>query len=421
MVPGALVLFLFSAPGCVTRPDGTGEGKPVEPPPLSPSEGNANKPPKPKVVLKDPRDASNYERLSEVIQLISTHYVDPKRVNPYDMFLAALDRIEHTVPEAMVELNPTADSVKVSIGTVSRTFDLRGLDQLWEVTIALRNVFRFFQTHSSNGHEDIEHAANVLRRTRPTAKNLFWAIDRMLKKANEGAGGVEEIKKSLVEEALKIAKEDEDGNRRIGEYGEQFIEDGDVILTICNAGSLATYYYGTALAPIYRAWEKGKRIKVIALETRPYLQGARLTAFELKQAGIPVKIATDNSMGFILSKGVVDKVFVGADRITLTGHVVNKIGTYTLAVVAKRHNIPFYVCAPTSTIDPDTPIEKVEIEQRPSEEVTVINGFRIAPEGVEAIYYAFDITPPELVTAIITEKGVVHPPFNKSIPRLLTS
>ena len=308
------------------------------------------------------------------------------------------------------------------IAEAIRKMEIRGAPAIG-VAAAFALALAATKSNAKNRGEllrELEGAANAIKRTRPTAKNLFWAVERTLRRAYDAKGGVEEVKKAVVEEALRIAREDEQANRRIGDYGEQFIEDGDVILTICNAGSLATYYYGTALAPIYRAWEKGKRVSVIALETRPYLQGARLTAFELKKAGIPVRVATDNSMGFIISRGMADKVFVGADRITLTGHVVNKIGTYTLAVVAKRHGVPFYVCAPTSTIDPDTPIEKVEIEQRPAEEVIYIDGIRITPEGVDAIYYAFDITPPELVTAIITEKGVVGPPFDRTIARVIS-
>ncbi len=198
--------------------------------------------------------------------------------------------------------------------------------------------------------EKLNQVAKEIMNTRPTAKNLHWAVERIL-----GIIRRSEDEKSLVmeveREAKKIALEDEESNMKIGFHGEKLIKDGDVILTICNAGSLATSRYGTALAPLYRAWEKGKEFEVVALETRPYLQGSRLTAFELKEAGIPVKIATDNSMGVLMEKEMINKVFVGADRITRNGYIANKIGTYPLALLAREHKVPFYVCAPTSTFD----------------------------------------------------------------------
>ncbi|MCD6368873.1 MAG: S-methyl-5-thioribose-1-phosphate isomerase [Thermoproteales archaeon] len=267
--------------------------------------------------------------------------------------------------------------------------------------------------------KNIRRAAEVLSSTRPTAVNLFWAIRRVLKVA-EKAGSVEELQKSVVEEALKIAREDEENNKKIGDFGEKLLEDGDTVITVCNAGSLATSYYGTATAPIYRALEKGKLVNVIVMETRPYLQGARLTAFELKSAGIPVKIITDNSIGIVAWKEKVDIAFVGADRFTKDGYLVNKIGTYPLALVCKEHSIPFYPAVPTSTIDLQHEINEVEIERRPGEEVVSIKGVRIAPEGVDALYYAFDITPPKYITGIITEKGIVYPPFHKNIKKILS-
>jgi len=267
--------------------------------------------------------------------------------------------------------------------------------------------------------KNIRRAAEVLSSTRPTAVNLFWAIRRVLKVA-EKAGSVEELQKSVVEEALRIAREDEENNKKIGDFGEKLLEDGDTVITVCNAGSLATSYYGTATAPIYRALEKGKLVNVIVMETRPYLQGARLTAFELKSAGIPVKIITDNSIGIVAWKEKVDIAFVGADRFTKDGYLVNKIGTYPLALVCKEHSIPFYPAVPTSTIDLQHEINEVEIERRPGEEVVSIKGVRIAPEGVDALYYAFDITPPKYITGIITEKGIVYPPFHKNIKKMLS-
>ena len=259
---------------------------------------------------------------------------------------------------------------------------------------------------------------DVLKKTRPTAINLFWSLKR-LKKIVDSANSIEELKANIVNEALLIAKEDEEMNKKIGDIGEVLIEDGDTIITVCNAGSLATSYYGTVTAPLYTAFEAGKKFSVIAMETRPYLQGARLTAFELSQAGIPVKVITDNSIGIIAFKEKIDLAFVGADRITLDGYVVNKIGTYPLALVSKEHSIPFYVIAPTSSIDRERSIDHIVIEKRPSDEVVYFNGKRITPQNVEAIYYAFDITPPKFVTGIITEKGIAYPPFRKSIRNLL--
>ena len=261
--------------------------------------------------------------------------------------------------------------------------------------------------------------AEKVKSTRPTAVNLFWAVDRVMASISK-ASSVEELVELAEKEAIKIWREDEECNRRIGEIGERLIGDGDTVMTICNAGSLATSYYGTATAPIYKAVEKGKKVRVIALETRPYLQGARLTAWELSRAGIEVYVITDNQMGIVAQREDVSLIIVGADRITRTGYVANKIGTYPLSLVAKELGIPFYVAAPTSTIDfkAEGP-EDFEIERRPSEELLYIYGKRIAPEGVEAIYYAFDVTPPKLISGIITEKGIAYPPFPKSIPRII--
>jgi len=193
------------------------------------------------------------------------------------------------------------------------------------------------------------------------------------------------------------------------------------VMTVCNAGSLATSYYGTATAPIYAAVERGKKVRVIALETRPYLQGARLTAWELSRAGVEVYVITDNQMGIVAEREGVSLVIVGADRITSTGYVANKIGTFPLALVAKELGIPFYVAAPTSTIDMHARgPQDFEIERRPAEELLYIFGKRIAPEGVDAIYYAFDVTPPKLITGIITEKGIAYPPYSLSLRKLVT-
>ncbi len=271
---------------------------------------------------------------------------------------------------------------------------------------------------------EFEKALSRLKRTRPTAYNLFWALNRMnnklkllLKTINE----VNKIKEQLLQEALRICEEDIELNRKIGYHGSQLVDDGDTILTHCNAGALATAGYGTALGIIRAAWYSGKKIKVIATETRPILQGARLTVWELKKEGIPVKLITDNMVGYVMSKGLVNKVIVGADRILLDGHVINKIGTYTIAVLASRHNIPFYVAAPTSTIDPKSTVDKVVIEERdPNEVRSILGRLLITLPDVEVLNPAFDITPPELVTAIITEKGIARPPYKESLSKMIS-
>ncbi|MBS7615354.1 S-methyl-5-thioribose-1-phosphate isomerase [Candidatus Bathyarchaeota archaeon] len=253
---------------------------------------------------------------------------------------------------------------------------------------------------------ELETAAETMRNTRPTAVNLFWAVDRILKKTRETRGGVESLKEAVVAEALRMADEDVEVNRRIGKHGSKIINDGDVILTHCNAGSLATVEYGTALAVVRAAWEEGKRIKVFADETRPFLQGARLTVFELMRDNIPVTLITDNMAGYVMSKGLVNKVIVGADRIVRDA-VINKIGTYSVAVLAHENNIPFYVAAPTSTFNFIQSARDVVIEERNPEEVTRIGTETIAPEGVKVMNPAFDITPMRYVTAIISEEGII--------------
>ncbi|MEM3536514.1 MAG: S-methyl-5-thioribose-1-phosphate isomerase [Candidatus Bathyarchaeia archaeon] len=254
---------------------------------------------------------------------------------------------------------------------------------------------------------ELERAAEILRETRPTAVNLFWAIDRILAKAKRFSGNAEALASFVIEEAQKIADEDAAANRLIGKHGAKIIRDGDTILTHCNAGALATVEYGTALGVVRAAWEEGKRIKVIATETRPKLQGARLTTYELMCDGIPVTLICDNMVGYVIHKRMVDKVVVGADRIVRDA-VVNKIGTYTIAVLAKAHSIPFYVAAPKSTFDLKRTSADVIIEERKPEEVTHFGSQRIAAEGVKALNPAFDITPLNFVTAIICESGILY-------------
>ena len=268
--------------------------------------------------------------------------------------------------------------------------------------------------------EEVRKAAERLRRTRPTAYNLFWSINRMLEKLGKLKDKpLDYVKSEMVKEALNIQLEDIRNNIAIGKYGANLIEDGDTVLTHCNAGSLATAGFGTALGVIRYAYHvQKKKIKVIATETRPLLQGARLTTWELIQEGIPVTLITDNMVGYVMSKGLVSKIVVGADRILLDGRTANKIGTYSIAVLAKHHNIPFYVAAPTSTIDPrskDIPIE----HRKPYEVKTVLGKISIAPKEVNVLNPAFDITPPEFITAIITEKGIAYPPYNENLRKIL--
>ncbi|RJS77743.1 S-methyl-5-thioribose-1-phosphate isomerase [Candidatus Bathyarchaeota archaeon] len=254
--------------------------------------------------------------------------------------------------------------------------------------------------------KELEKAADLLRKTRPTAVNLFWAIERILTKAKGFSGNAKALAAAVVEEAKKIADEDAAANRLIGKYGAQLISKGDTVLTHCNAGALATVEYGTALGVIRAAWEQGKKVKVFATETRPKLQGARLTAYELVRDGIPVTLITDSMVGYVMQKRLVNKVVVGADRIVKDA-VINKIGTFTVAVLAKEHGIPFYVAAPKSTFDLKITSADVIIEERDPKEVTNIGSIRIAAEGVNILNPAFDVTPLKYVTAIICESGIL--------------
>jgi methylthioribose-1-phosphate isomerase len=262
---------------------------------------------------------------------------------------------------------------------------------------------------AKNG-DDVGKAAKELRSARPTAVNLGWAIDRMLGSHDFSA------------EAAAIFREDVEANRRIGRFGAELLGRSATVLTHCNAGALATAGYGTALGVIRAAVEQGKRIAVFAGETRPYLQGARLTAWELKHEGIDVTLITDSMAGFFFQQRRFDAVIVGADRIAANGDTANKIGTYTIAVLANAHETPFYVAAPLSTIDPATPNgSTIPIEERSAREVTEMAGTPIAPEGISVRHPAFDVTPARLITAIITDRGVLRPPFDESIRRTMNA
>lgn len=266
----------------------------------------------------------------------------------------------------------------------------------------------------------LDAAAQTLLSTRPTAVNLRWAIERMLRvPARMPSGSVGELQKALLREAHAIAAEDAQANRAIGERGAALIDSGERILTYCNTGSLATVDYGTAFGIIRTAQEQGKRVHAFIGETRPFLQGARLTTWEALQHDLPATLITDNAAGELMRRGMIDRVIVGADRVAANGDVANKIGTYTLAVLARAHEIPFIVAAPLSTVDFRTPDgTSIPIEERRPEEVTHLAGIRVAPEGTVAMNPAFDITPHRLVTAIVTEAGVAYPPYSQSLRKL---
>ncbi|HXA18039.1 MAG TPA: S-methyl-5-thioribose-1-phosphate isomerase [Thermoanaerobaculia bacterium] len=256
--------------------------------------------------------------------------------------------------------------------------------------------------------DDIDDAAAELRASRPTAVNLMWALDRMLAAREAG--------RDLTAEAESMFREDVEANKRIGRYGAELLGESVTVLTHCNAGALATAGYGTALGVIRAAVEEGKRVAVFADETRPYLQGARLTAWELKQENIDVTLITDSMAGHFFQQGRFDAVIVGADRIAANGDTANKIGTYTVAVLANAHGVPFYVAAPLSTIDVNTPTGAgIDIEERSAAEVTSMNGVSIAPDGINVRHPAFDVTPARLISAIITDRGLLRAPYDESI------
>lgn len=268
--------------------------------------------------------------------------------------------------------------------------------------------------------QKFEEICSTLAKTRPTAVNLFWALDRMKKVYEQSKHQTpEEVLRVLEETAVMMLEEDIQANRAMGQYGQQLLQDGWTVLTHCNTGSLATVSYGTALGVIRAAREAGKEIKVIADETRPRLQGARLTAWECLEEGIPCTVIADGAAASLMRQGRIQAAIVGADRIARNGDVANKIGTYMVALACQAHHIPFYVAAPLSTVDLSLASgEEIPIEERSSEEVTHIEGVRITPEGVKVYNPAFDVTPAELVTAIITERGIAYPPYEKSLPSL---
>jgi methylthioribose-1-phosphate isomerase len=279
---------------------------------------------------------------------------------------------------------------------------------------------QFIGTNIDDFEEEFDYICTEMAKARPTAVNLFWAIDRMKRTFNAAKAdgkGITEIKQILIDDAKAIHEEDIEAQRLIAQFGGELLENDSVVLTHCNAGALATGgVWGTALGVIRGAVDQGKHISVLADETRPYLQGARLTAWELNEDDIPVTLITDNMSGHIMSRGDVQAVVVGSDRIAANGDVANKIGTYMVAVLAQRHGIPFYVAAPLSTVDMNCPTgAEIPIEERDKREITHIKDVQLAPEGIGVSNYAFDVTPNDLVTAIITEKGVARAPYTESL------
>ena len=268
--------------------------------------------------------------------------------------------------------------------------------------------------------DDLRRAARHLKSSRPTAVNLSWAVERMLAEAEKNREkSVPELKKLLAAEARKISAEDAETCRRLSHNGAELLKDGDNVITYCNAGALATAGMGTALGVIYAAAEQGKKIKVYSCETRPLLQGARLTSWELSRAKIDVTLICDNTAGWVMKQGMADAVLIGADRIAGNGDSANKIGSYPLAVLAKYHGVPFYVCAPVSTFDFFAKTGAgIPIEERSGDEITNLAGVRTAPEKIKTYSPAFDVVPAKLISAIVTEKGIIRPPFVKNIAGL---
>lgn len=311
-------------------------------------------------------------------------------------------RLPHEeVTITMKNCNDVADAIK--------TMKIRGAPLLGAAA-AFALALTAYGTHAHTKKQficELEDAAETIKSTRPTAVNLFWAVDRILNKAKMAEGTPSRLAELVIHEAEKIAEEDIIVNRSIGQRGARLIHDGDTVLTHCNAGALATVDHGTALGVLKTAWQHGKRFRVFADETRPLMQGARLTAYELQREGIPVTLITDSMVGYVMSKGLVNSVIVGADRIVRDA-VINKIGTYTVAVLARQHHVPFYVAAPKSTFDTEHVSSDILIEQRSPDEVTHLGKQRIAAEGVDVLNPAFDITPLKLVSAIICETGILR-------------
>lgn len=313
--------------------------------------------------------------------------------------------------------NEVADGIR---DMVIRGAPAIGVSAAYGIALGVKN---FVGTNIDDLEEELDYICDVMGKTRPTAINLFWAIDRMKRvfaKAKADGKSITEIKQIMIQDSKDIHEEDIESQRLIAQFGGELLEDNSTVLTHCNAGALATGgVWGTALGVIRGAVNQGKKVSVYADETRPYLQGARLTAWELLQDKIPVTLITDNMSGHIMKRGEIHAVVVGSDRIAANGDVANKIGTYMVAVLAKRHNIPFYVAAPLSTVDMKCPTgEEIPIEERNIREITHVQDIQLAPEGIDVSNFAFDVTPNDLVDAIITEKGVARKPYTESLRKM---
>ena len=326
--------------------------------------------------------------------------------------LYLLDQTRLPAEEAEVTVTRYEEAVEAIRDMKVRGAPAIGVTAAYAMAMAARDL----ADSSPAGFEALlEEAATRIRAARPTAVNLGWAVDRMLSKAASG-GSPGEIAGRLMTEAEEIQQEDEAINRRMGEFGKELMPDGGSVLTHCNTGALATSGFGTALGVIRAGWEAGKRFEVFNTETRPWLQGARLTSWEFQKLGIPATLMADSAAGMLMRQGRIGCVITGADRIAANGDTANKIGTYSLAVLARENGIPFYVAAPTSTIDLDLPDgDGIEIEERMPGEVTGFSGIRTAPQGVKAVNPAFDVTPHRYISAIVTEWGVASPPFAESL------
>jgi len=339
--------------------------------------------------------------------VLKTLYWESERLYLLDQLLLPHEKV-------YIECSTYLDVVRAIIDMNVRGAPAIGVAAAYGVVLG---AYEFHNSDRADFTKHIEYVASSLRSTRPTAVNLFWAIERMMRVAGKiNVLSIDEIKHALLSEAQLITYEDLEINKNIGKWGQQLLNNGDIILTHCNAGALATVGFGTALGIVRAAIEAGKVISVYADETRPYLQGARLTAWELMEAGIDVTLITDSMAGHFLKSGIIKAVIVGADRVAANGDVANKIGTYGLAVLSKENEVPFYVASPLSTFDFKLKTgDEIIIEQRDQDEVTCINGKRIAPIGVKVANPAFDVTPNKYVSAIVTERGIIRQPYLENL------
>ena len=339
------------------------------------------------------------------------------RFDHQEQVLALLDQRLLPGVEEYVHCRTLNDVISALQEMVVRGAPAIGVTAAWGCVLAAEELAAVVRTLQKPWQEELDDRLNTLAQARPTAVNLVWAVERMRHLWKDGTpGSLNNVITMWKAEAARLQAEDIAVNKRMGAHGAGLISEGDTVMTHCNAGALATAGYGTALGVIYAAHEQGKNIKVIANETRPFLQGARLTAYELHVQGVPVTVACDNACALLMSRGMVQKVVVGADRIAANGDTANKIGTYGVAVLAKEHGVPFYVAAPLSTIDRNaTTGGDIPIEERPAREVTHVGNTAITPEGVPVFNFAFDVTPAGLISGIVTERGVLRPPYRESI------